>query len=113
VTYYNTTNQKRYEWPDLGMARCHARWNISAAFHDWLLENESVWLRFESEALRIWNRGRDHYSARTIIEVLRHESCLSDTDQDYKLNNNAAPNLARLFMLVHPNCGEFFQLRGR
>lgn len=82
-------------------------------FREWLLRNQIVWHRFETEALRIWNRGRDHYSARTIGEVLRHESALADDDQAYKLNDHIWPDLARLFLECHPACAGFFETRRR
>lgn len=80
-------------------------------FPDWLLANRALWERFEREALKVWHRGRRHYSARTIIEVLRHETAMADTDPDFKINNNCAPDLARLFRLRHPQCADLFELR--
>ena len=82
-------------------------------FQAWMFENSHVWKRFEQEALRIWNRGRRHYSARTIIEVLRHESALSDTGVEYKLNDHNTPDLARLFLDLHPACAGLFETRRR
>jgi hypothetical protein len=82
-------------------------------FVAWLMDNFHVWRRFEQEALRVWNRGRRHYSARTIIEVLRHESALSDTGVEYKLNDHNTPDLARLFLDLHPACAGLFETRRR
>lgn len=47
-------------------------------FPSYLADNFHVFKAFEREADKIWNRGRRHYSGRTIIEVLRHESALAD-----------------------------------
>lgn len=80
-------------------------------FPDWLAENAHVWLAFEREANRIWDKGCRHYSARTILEVLRHESALSEHGQLWKLNNNRAPCLARLYALTHPDRAGFFEFR--
>lgn len=105
----------RCEWPAFGemvVARRHED-QFKEGFCDWLWENLHVWRAFEREALKIWNRGRDHYSARTIIEVLRHESALADNGPEYKLNDWQTPDLARLFMLAHPDCAGFFETRGR
>jgi hypothetical protein len=79
-------------------------------FMAWLKDNFHVWDRFKREADWIRSRGRKHYSARTILEVLRHESSLADTDAEFKLNNDNVPDLARLYMLA---CGadEFFDVR--
>jgi hypothetical protein len=82
-------------------------------FSDWLRENWSVWTAFQREADRIWNRGRRHYSARTIGEVLRHESALREgpNEHNWKLNDHYWPDLARLYMLTHQGREGFFERR--
>lgn len=80
-------------------------------FGDWLGENFHVWERFMQEADKLRIKGRKHYSARTIIEVLRHESALSDNDKTYKLNDHCTPNLARLYMMITPFADKFFETR--
>lgn len=82
-----------------------------ADFPAWLAENRAVWAGFKREADRIWHRGRTHYSVRTIIEHLRHESALTDNDAMFKLNNNHAPDLARLYRLAHPERAGLFETR--
>jgi hypothetical protein len=78
----------------------------------WLEENWHVYLAFEQEALALIRNGRTHYSARTILEVLRHESAISEgPDKQFKLNNHAAPELARVFALLHPEHIDFFEYR--
>ena len=68
---------------------------------------------FEREANRVWESGRRHYSARTIGEYLRHESALrqEEPDEDFKLNNNIFPSLARIYMAMHPERFGFFERR--
>lgn len=78
-------------------------------FPAWLEENGHVWRRFALEADKVRAR-RKHYSARTIVEVLRHESALSDSDAHFKLNDHNTPDLARLYMLTHDADG-FFETR--
>ena len=80
-------------------------------FIAWLADNLHVWAAFRREANRIWNRGRRHYSARTIGEVLRHESALSENGSEWKLNNTIFPDLARLYLLAYPRRQGFFELR--
>lgn len=79
-------------------------------FPAWLEENGHVWRRFCHETDKVRQR-RAHYSARTIIEVLRHESALSDSGEVWKLNNDNAPDLARLYLLTHPDAVGFFDTR--
>lgn len=80
-------------------------------FADWLADNLHVWAAFKREANRIWARGRRHYSARTIGEVLRHESALAEVGSEWKLNNTIFPDLARLYLLAYPERDGFFELR--
>jgi hypothetical protein len=72
-------------------------------FLHYLVENLHVYKAFEREALKIRESGRTHYSARTIIEVLRHNSALAEVGGNgWKLNDRWTPSLARLFDLMHP-----------
>ena len=83
-------------------------------FYEWLKLNLHVWERFEREANAIWNAGRRHYSARTIGEVLRHESALkAEADGEWKLNDHRWPCMARLWLALNPERVGFFELRGR
>lgn len=80
-------------------------------FAQWLADNGHVWIAFEREANRVWSRGRRHYSARTIVEVLRHETALADTGQDWKINDHNTPDLARLYRLTYPERAGLFETR--
>lgn len=82
-------------------------------FMDWLYCNYHVWLAFEHEANMIWQRGRRHYSARTIGEYLRHESALREApnQQGWKVDNDFLPDLARLYMLLYQDRDGFFERR--
>lgn len=75
--------------------------------------NYIVWSSFVYQANAIWNKGIRHYSARTIGEYLRHHTAMSDSGTDFKLNDWIWPDLARLYMLVHPEREGFFETRGR
>lgn len=81
----------------------------------WLLDprNVDVWRRFESEANKVWrNKDNKHYSARTIVEYLRHHSSVSDAGYDFKINDHHAPVLARMWTFLYPERAGFFELRG-
>jgi len=82
-------------------------------FGAWLAQYWDVWIMFLREAESIWHAGRKHYSARTIWEVIRHQQAtMFDADSGLKMNNNHAPDCARLYMLALSRTG-FFELRGR
>jgi len=80
-------------------------------FRAWLQENFHIWKAFEHQALAAWNRGRRHYSARTICEYLRHETTLREAGDSFKLNNDEIPCLSRLFVLLNPDKA-LFEFRG-
>lgn len=82
-------------------------------FHGWLTDNYHVWERFKAEANKIRGAGWDRYSARTIIEVLRHESNLRDVGGRWKLNDWYTPDLARLYIDLDSTAAGFFELRAR
>lgn len=94
----------------LAMAREHAG-RFTDDFLAYLPDNLHVYDAFEREALAVVERGRMHYSARTIIEVLRHESALRQTGDAWKLNDHFTPYLARLFALMNPQAGGLFEFR--
>lgn len=79
-------------------------------FIPYLQENLHVYTAFEREALRIAAR-RTHYSARTIIEVLRHNSALQEHGSEWKLSDWWTPHLARLFALLNPQHQGLFEFR--
>jgi len=54
---------------------------------------------------------RNHYSARTIIEVMRHNSMLEDGDKTFKINNMIGTPLARISMEMFPALNGFFETR--
>lgn len=91
-------------------AKAH-RFQFTQEFLDYLPENIHVWEAFEREALAVARRGFKHYSARTIIHVLRHHSALQEKGSEWKLNNNISPYLARLFALMHPGYANLFEYR--
>ena len=80
-------------------------------FLAYLPENLHVYHAFEHEALQVAARGFHHYSARTIMEVLRHHSALHEVGGQWKIDNDATPYCARLFALMHPHHKDLFTFR--
>ncbi len=81
-------------------------------FTEWLAQNYAVWEAFEYQANSIWKRGIQRWSARTIGEYLRHETAIAETPRkEFKLNDHYWPDLARLYMMMHPDRDKFFELR--
>jgi hypothetical protein len=84
---------------------------FTTEFMDWLPNNLHVWDAFVEEAMKIRRRGYKHYSARTIVHVLRHHSAISEKGSEWKINNNHSPYLARLFDLMIPGFAGMWEYR--
>jgi hypothetical protein len=82
-------------------------------FAEWLAENWAIWLRFEFEANKMRERGRRKWAARTIGEYIRHSTALREAGGDFKVNDHIWPDMARLYLTLHPAAAGFFELRGR
>lgn len=81
-------------------------------FEGWLLENWSIYERFEREALVVAAR-RKHYGANTIIEYLRHQTLLADTASEWKLDDRWTSSIARLFAMMNSAHDKLFEFRER
>lgn len=96
----------------LALARMHAEKFTSDFLERWLPENLHVWTAFELEAMHVIRAGFKHYSARTILHVLRHHSALQEKGgQGWKINDHVSPYLARLFDLMNPEHAGLFEFR--
>lgn len=83
---------------------------LSTKFREWLPENWAIWFEFVTLADRLRINGREFYSARALIHVLRFERALRDASQPlYKINNNRSAEMARLYNGM--NSIEFFRTR--
>ena len=81
-------------------------------FWRWLRTNKHVYRAFKIYAFRMAMKGRTRYGAKTIVEVLRYETDLKDTEKTFKLNNNYTSGMARLFMSEYgQKYPGFFRLR--
>lgn len=82
-------------------------------FAQYLPSNLHVYDSFEHNALMVVSRGFKHYSARTIVEFMRHHTALAESGTVWKLNNLHIPYLARLFTLRYPQHAGLFDFRNR
>jgi hypothetical protein len=73
-------------------------------FLSWLPDNVHIYRAFERAAFREINRGRGHFSARTIVQVMRDYTPLSEVGDwsPFKINDHRSPDLARVFVILHP-----------
>ena len=83
-----------------------------SGFFHWLRKNRHIYREFEVMALEVARSGRTRYSARTIIEVIRWNTDLSDTDGLFKCNGNFVPGMARLWLEIYgEQYPKFFRCR--
>jgi len=80
-------------------------------FGKWLQVNHHVYMEFNRLAEVVWKAGWRHYSARTIMENIRHRSNVRELFGDYKINNIRIPCCARLYALNHPERAILFEFR--
>lgn len=80
---------------------------------DWLQKNWALWEAFEHEANRVWNAGRRHFGARRIGEHIRYETALREHGEPLKANDHIWPDFSRLYVALHPDRKDIFELRGR
>jgi len=80
-------------------------------FDSWIKNNEHIYDAFEREALATAKK-RNRYSAKTIVEFLRHHTLITEANGEWKINNYATSHLARLFAQRNPSFKHFFEYRG-
>jgi len=80
-------------------------------FYRYLSENYHIYEAFEREADKVWARGRTHYSGRTIIEYLRHETSVREAGGGWKINDWLTPDFCRLYVKLH-STKTLFEFRG-
>ncbi len=86
--------------------------NYPPGFHHWLAtkEGKRIWDDFQNKACQMARR-RPRYSASAIAQVIRWHTDLRGGD-DFKLNNNWIPGLARHWLSIHGrDHPAFFELR--
>jgi len=84
---------------------------FSSEFMQWLPLNQHMYTYFEKLADKLWEAGRRHYSARTIGEKMRFDHSVREVGGEFKLSNNAIPDLGRLYVLRHPKRVLLFEYR--
>lgn len=70
-----------------------------------------IWQQFESIALDLIHRGKTHYSADSILHVIRFHRDTSTSGADVKINNNFSACYARKWAKRHPDYEKFFERR--
>lgn len=79
----------------------------------WLADNWHIYQQFERQALDLVAAGWDHFSARTIVEEIRHYTrhAQRGNADDFKVNGNWVPDLGRIFTICYPEYASLWEYR--
>lgn len=88
---------------------------VIQAFLRFHRENPHVYERLRELALQVRHSGETRWAIGNLVEVLRWETALFQTDaaDGYKINNNHCALYARMLMLNEPALRGFFEVRTR
>lgn len=84
---------------------------IYDGFVEFHAANPQVYDALRRLALQMRRRGVQQYGIAGLYEVLRHETTLNSTGDEYKLNNSYRSFYARLLMEQEPELAGFFATR--
>ena len=80
-------------------------------FQQWMEDNWSIWKAFHRKAYTMQCSGRKRYSAMTLVGVIRYETDLREKHGHFKIRNEAAPRMARLYNELSKT--EFFRRKNK
>ena len=80
-------------------------------FWDFHEANPDIYLEFVQRAMALWINGRTKYGARAIFQIIRYNTIVSGSKDDYKINNNYIARYARMAMAEAPQLKDFFRTR--
>lgn len=83
------------------------------AFIEFDAENPEIFERLKTMALRLKERGFQHYGLRCLWEALRYDLSIETTGKQYKLCDHLPPYFARKIMAEVPELDGFFETRER
>lgn len=75
--------------------------------------NPNIYILFNRFARELIAKGHKRGSAKQIIERIRWFTMTETKGDTFKINNNYAPDYARLWMRLNPEYQGFFNLRDR
>lgn len=79
-------------------------------FYSWMVSNIHIYGEFEHRALAV-AKFRPRYSARSIADLMRHDTAIRSLCDEYKLNGNYVPHMARLFAMLNSAHAGLFSFR--
>lgn len=74
-------------------------------------KNPAIFQLFTRYTKQAVESGRDHYSAKAIIERIRWHTMVETTGSEFKICNNHTAYYARHFVRCHPEHEGFFRMK--
>lgn len=84
-----------------------------AVFGLWLGNNDHIYTRFKQLAHQIRDSGRPHYSSKMLVNVLRWETDLIDSEEEFKVDDKYQALLGRMLEWEDNSFIGFFKRRVR
>jgi len=89
--------------------------DLERAFWKYHREHPDVYEILRRLAYQVLNRGKDTYSIRALMHIVRWEVTIGENYEEdeigVKLSNNHSPYYARLLMQEHPPLRGFFRIQ--
>lgn len=96
----------------LNVIRSSVSQELSTNDIEYAQRNLKIFCKFVEESFNL-RRKRTHGSAQSIIEVIRHNSILSDDSEDFKISHRCRAIFSRLAMRIFVDLEGFFTTRIR
>jgi hypothetical protein len=88
---------------------------MNKSFQQYHEENPQIYQQFKKITFQLIDSGREYYGAKGVIEIIRFNTIIGSQgylkNEDFKINNNFAPDYARKFMNEFPIYRDFFRTR--
>jgi len=82
-----------------------------AGFRAFDRDHPEVYAMFRRFAFEVHRAGHSRFSARAIVHRIRWETAMKPTDEQFKINNNWTPYLARKLAAENTMFADFFEFR--
>ena len=81
-------------------------------FYRWYPKNMHIINKFHQVTHLLKEKGkRDHYSARAIFEHIRWNTLFSDSDEEYKIQDNVCSSIVRVVVHMFPEFQGMFTMK--
>lgn len=84
---------------------------FDSQFYEWVTSNFHIYRYFENEAFRFVSCGHERIGSKMLVENIRYKTKLRELNESFKINNNVAADLSRLFVILNPGHRKLFEFR--